>query len=224
MKDLFADFRSLPGRRASRLRRAMWLQEDLADRLCGNHAVLLSKEMKNLFLPTKENPLSKTYAAAVASLKGFSLGAGDIEDFCAELTTRELALWNPVSALFISALVNCTEAENVVLPLAECRKTLDFLGYMLPEGKTLTLCGATGDFAGACLAGGRLIIEGSTGDWCGAGMLSGQILVRGSVGKFTGEWMQGGRIHVDGSVGSVGIELRGGEIYQKGHRLASQVQ
>jgi formylmethanofuran dehydrogenase subunit C len=73
-----------------------------------------------------------------------------------------------------------------------------------------------GDFTGANLNGGRLVVEGTTGNWCGAGMIKGEILVTESTGRNTGEWMRGGEIRVDGWIRGLGKTALRGRIYERG--------
>ena len=94
------------------------------------------------------------------------------------------------------------------------------MGYRLPSGKTLAIKGDVGDFIGAGLTGGRLMIEGAAGNWCGAGMMQGEILVSGSAGWKTGEWMKAGEIHVEGWIRSVGKNIFGGRIYERGELVS----
>jgi len=100
--------------------------------------------------------------------------------------------------------------------LHELKRTFHFLGYRLPEGKTLVLEGDVGDFIGAGLSGGKLVVKGSTGNWAGAGMMRGDLFISEHTGQNTGGWMSGGEIHVDGRVRGVAKTILGGRIYQQG--------
>lgn len=217
---LFDDFESLPIGKVTPLRRLLLVREDILNRRFEAYAGLLEEAIKDLVSLSEESALVKAYHSAEAAFGGLDYDADDIAEFCAALESCSLPVLNPVSSLFLSVLVNGIPEDHLELPLSEERRIFQFLGYRLPEGKTLILRGETGDFTGACLMGGRLIVEGSAGNWCGAGMVSGEILVRESAGQHTGAWMQGGRICIEGPIGSVGKNLLGGSIYQ-GEKLLS---
>lgn len=217
---LFDDFESVRIEKGTPLRRVLLVREDIMNRLFEGYAGLLEEAIKDLVSLSEESALVKAYHSAEAVFGGLDYDAGDIAEFCAALEGGSLPVLNPGSSLFLSALVNGIPEDQFELPLSEERRIFEFLGYRLPEGKTVILRGETGDFTGACLMGGRLVVEGSTGSWCGAGMVSGEILVRGSAGQHTGAWMQGGGICIEGPIGSVGKNRLGGSIYQ-GERLLS---
>ena len=117
--------------------------------------------------------------------------------------------------IYISALCNNLKEDNIRLRLHDLEPTFHFLGYQLPEGKTLVLEGDMGDFIGAGLSGGKLVIEGSTGNWTGVGMMKGELVINGYVGQNTGEWMRGGEIYVNGQIQGFGKRIFNGRIYQR---------
>ncbi len=160
--------------------------------------------------------LVATYAAVLAAIDGLTYSAYDIEALADSLGHgEEIPLLVPGPAgLYLSALINRTAAPDVHLHLEGHRHRLHFLGYRLGPGRTLTLTGAAGDFTGAGLDGGRLVVEGPTGAWCGAGMLGGSIRVSGDAGPQTGQWMHAGDIHVAGRVSGVGGLRYGGRVFQ----------
>ncbi len=180
------------------------------------------------------------YNAKFAPLQGEKLTAEQgaiwddvkarIDEFCALLDSSNKLpyLISGPAGIYISALVNRAQEDHIVLSPKDYERSFHFLGYKLPEGKTLVLQGDVGDFTGSGLFGGSLILEGSAGNWCGAGMMKGEIRVTHNTGQNTGEWMRGGEIHVDGTIQSVGTKfygntgyrvLFGGKIYQKGKLL-----
>ena len=147
-----------------------------------------------------------------------------MEELCAALDSSEeipYVISGP-AGIYISALVNHSQEDRIVLHLKDYQRTFHFLGYRLPEGKTLVLQGTVGEFVGADLAGGRLVVEGPTGSWCGAGMVKGEILVTEDAGQSTGDWMRGGEIRVEGEIGSVGKTLFRGQIYKQGKLIVPE--
>jgi len=142
----------------------------------------------------------------------------DIAELCLELDKggKIPYLISGPAGIYISALCNNSKEENIRLRLNEFKRTYHFLGYRLPEGKTLVLEGDVGDFIGAGLPGGRLVVEGSTGNWAGAGMMKGELFITEHAGQNTGEWMRGGEIHCEGRIRGIGKTIFGGRIYQRG--------
>ena len=83
---------------------------------------------------------------------------------------------------------------------------------------------------GAGMTGGRLTLSGSggphrstaAGDWCGAGMEGGELVIEGDAGAWAGASMRGGRLTIRGSAGRrlggelAGARMRGGEILVHG--------
>ncbi len=188
-------------------------RERILDRLMNGYRRLIDEEAQNLLWPVEHERILRAYTASMERIADFIPEAGDIEEFCALLDGDESSLWVPGPAgVFLSALVNASSETKLELRLKDYGRRFHFLGYLLPEGKTLELNGDAGDFCGAALDGGRLVVGGSTGDWCGAGMLRGTVLIRGDSGEHTGIWMQGGIIHVDGPIRGMGEPRFGGEI------------
>lgn len=101
-------------------------------------------------------------------------------------------------------------------------------------GGRIVVNGNVGARAGLYMAGGRMIVRGNAGYDTGEGMAGGQITVNGNAGTgvgmfmkgggiivdgnaddFAGEQMKCGKIAVRGNIGSLGLDIKGGDIYQR---------
>ncbi len=117
-------------------------------------------------------------------------------------------------------------ADNILIE--NSTSSCDYIAYQLPAGKTITVAGAAGHYAGTELAGGQLVLQsdalhyvgcamkagmitvnGNCGDYLGGaftghkkGMAGGTILVKGNSGDFTGDLMRKGLIMVTGNIGN----------------------
>nr|HID59373.1 hypothetical protein [Desulfobacterales bacterium] len=225
MKNPFLDFRSLPYRKKEiPLERIVRAKQEVLEHIVEGYLRLVEEEAKDLVWLVEHSRVVKAYEAALKSIRDLHYDQDDIEEFCAELDSSHKIPYmiSGPAGIYISALVNHSEEDRIVLRLQDYQRVFHFLGYRLPEGKTLVLQGDVGDFIGAGLSGGRLVVEGSTGNWCGAGMMRGEILVSEHAGQKTGEWMRGGEIHVDGMIRSVGKTLFGGRIYRRGRLVSPQ--
>jgi hypothetical protein len=215
----FLDFRALPYRKKEiPLDRILRNRQEIMDHILEGYVRLVEEEVKDLVWLVEESHVARTYTAAVNTVTDLHYDQDDIEEFCAELDTAKKIPYmiSGPAGIYLSALINHAPEERIVIKPQDFGRTFHFLGYRLPESKTLVLEGNVGDFVGAGISGGRLVVEGSVGNWCGAGMMNGEILVTGSAGQRTGEWMRGGEIHVDGSIESLGRGRLGGKIYQRG--------
>jgi len=218
MTNPFLDFHSVPfQKKKKRPDRIIRSRQELADQILKSYVDLVGEEIKDLGWLIEPARVLKAYSTATASIQGFDYDQNDIEDFCAELdiSDRVRYMISGPAGIFISALINNAREDRITLGQVSLRE-FHFLGYMLPEGKVLTIQGDVGDFAGAGLAGGRLIIEGNAGNWCGVGMTKGKITVAKTTGKDLGAWMQGGELHVDGRIWSVAKSCSAGQIYHHG--------
>ncbi|MBW1999982.1 MAG: hypothetical protein JRJ29_18735 [Deltaproteobacteria bacterium] len=219
MKNPFLDFRLVPfERKELPLDRIVRAKTETMERLIDGFLRLMDEEAKDLVWLVEHSRVVKAYNAATRSIQALRYDQDDIEEFCNELdTSRKIPyMISGPAGIYISALINCCQEKKITLRLQDFQRSFHFLGYRLPEGKTLVLEGDVGNFTGAGLAGGLLLVEGSTGNWCGAGMFKGKIHVKGHSGQKTGEWMRGGEIHVDGQIWSAGQTRLGGEIYMGG--------
>ena len=97
---------------------------------------------------------------------------------------------------------------NADLVLENSTQQMDYLGHALNQDKTLTVKGDAGHFAGADLAGGKLVIEGNAHDYAACSMSKGLVEIKGDVsdyagGAYTGEkkGMYGGTLLVHGDSG-----------------------
>jgi len=222
MKNPFQDFYSIPYRKKEiPLERIVRAKQNIMDRLIENYLNLVEDEAKDLVWLVEHSRLVKTYENVIKNIQDIEYDQDDIEDFCLELDSSDkipYMITGP-AGIYISALINHSRENRIELKLQDYQRTYHFLGYRLPEGKTLVLQGDMGDFIGAGLAGGHLVVEGSTRNWCGAGMTKGEILVTGHTGQKTGEWMRGGKIDVDGPIHSIGTVHYGGKIYRQGNLI-----
>lgn len=231
MRNPFQEFRSFPFRKKEiPLDRILRAKEETLDRLVKGYLQLVEEEVRDLVWLAEESKVEKAYNTAVKMMDDARYDADDIDEFCALIdNAKEIPyLISGPAGVYISALVNRAKEDHIVLTPRDYERTFHFLGYKLPEGKTLVLQGDVGDFTGSGLFGGCLIVEGSTGNWCGAGMMKGEIRVTRNAGQNTGEWMRGGEIHVGGTIQGVGTKfygntgyrvLFGGKIYQQGKLL-----
>jgi hypothetical protein len=225
MRNPFLDFRSLPyEKKEIPLDRIVRAKQETMDRILEGYLHLVEEEVKDLVWLVEHSHVVRTYSAAVNRIRELQYDQDDIEEFCAELDSAQKIPYmiSGPAGIYLSALINHAPEDRIALRPKDFDRMFHFMGYRLPESKTLILQGNVGDFVGAGLSGGRLVVEGSVGNWCGAGMMNGEILVTGYAGQKTGEWMRGGEIHVDGSIGSLGRSRFGGKIYQRGKLVVPQ--
>jgi hypothetical protein len=185
--------------------------EIVMDRIRQGYEKLLEEEAKELVWMVQYNTIIKAYEVAERYVKEIDYSAEDIEDFCFVLeNTQKIPYLIPGPAgIYISALCNYVQEEEIVLKLSELKTEINLIGFRLPKGKRLVIEGDTGDFTGIGLEGGELVVEGNAKNWTGAGMRSGKILVRKNIGLHTGEWMIGGEIYVGGRVRGLGNIVEG---------------
>jgi len=190
--------------------------EVVMDRIRRGYERLLEEEAKELVWMVQYNTIIKAYEVAERYVKEIEYAAEDIEDFCFALeNTQKIPYLIPGPAgLYISALCNYVQEEEILLKLSELKTEINLLGFRLPKGKRLMIEGDTGDFTGIGVEGGELVIEGNAKNWTGAGMRSGKILVRKNIGLHSGEWMMGGEIHVGGRVRGLGNIVEG-KVYER---------
>ena len=219
MKNPFRDFRSFHYQKKEiPLERIVRAKQEVMDRMLEGYLRLVEAEAKELVWLVEHSRVVKAYSAAVKSIQELNYDQDDIEEFCDELDSSNKISYmiSGPAGIYLSALINQSQEDRIVLRLKDYQKTFHFIGYRLPDTKTLLLQGNVGDFTGANLNGGRLVVEGTAGNWCGAGMIKGEILVTESTGRNTGEWMRGGEIHVDGWIRGLGKTALRGRIYERG--------
>ena len=215
----FEDIKEYPYKKKEiPLDRIVKAKEKVMDQIIQGYLKLVDAEVKDLVWLVEHSRVVKAYSAALRTIRELDYDIDDIEELCLELDKggRIPYLISGPAGIYLSALCNNAKEEKIRLRLYELKRTFHFLGYRLPEGKTLVLEGEVGDFIGAGLSGGKLVIEGSTGNWAGAGMMKGELFITEHTGQNTGEWMRGGEIHVDGRIRGVGKTIFGGRIYQRG--------
>ena len=218
---LLNEFKDVPYRRKEiPLDRMIQPKRKVMDQIIGEYAKFQTVEMKDLIGEVERGEIIEVYALAENTLRDVSYEVDDIEEFIFELYKGDGVRipWeiSGLTGIYLSALCNHVKDEEIELSLESIKQKIDFVGYRLPEGKTLILKGDVGSFVGAQLQGGDLVVKGSTGDCAGAGMREGRIFVSQQTGINTGEWKTGGEIHVEGGIGSLGRHITGGYVYQAG--------
>jgi hypothetical protein len=190
--------------------------EAVMDRIRCGYEKLLEEEAKELVWMVQYNTIIKAYEVAEKYVKEIKYTAEDIEDFCFALeNTQKIPYLIPGPAgIYISALCNYANEEEIVLKLTELKTEINLVGFRLPRGKRMMVEGDTGDFTGIGLEGGELVIDGNAKNWTGAGMRGGKILIKKNIGLHTGEWMMGGEIHVGGRVRGLGNIVEG-KVYER---------
>ncbi|NVM24426.1 MAG: hypothetical protein HWN70_00715 [Desulfobacterales bacterium] len=215
----FEDFKKYPYKKKEiPLDRIVRAKERVMDQIVEGYLKLVEEEVKDLVWLVENSRVFKAYSSALRTVQELDYDVDDIEELCFEIDKgrRIPYLISGPAGIYLSALCNNAKEERIRLRLHELKRTFHFLGYRLPEGKTLILEGDVGDFIGAGLSGGKLIVKGSTGNWAGAGMMRGDLFISEHTGQSTGGWMSGGEIHVDGRIRGVAKTILGGRIYQQG--------
>ena len=192
--------------------------------LARGYGKLVEQELKSLVWFVEHNRVIEAYKTATEVIQGIDYDAHSIEDFCYVLDsgTGIPYLISGPAGIYVAALCNHTSDDQIVLRLGDMQRTLHFLGYRLPYGKSLRIEGDAGNFTGSALQGGEINVTGSTGDWTGAGMTDGKITIHQHCGRNTGEWMQGGEIWVGSRIRGLG-RMTAGRIYQSGEPVAGDV-
>lgn len=219
MINLFEDFKEYPYKKKDiPLDRIVRAKERVMDQIIEGYLKLVEEEVKDLVWLVEHSRVVKAYSSALRTIQELDYDIDDIEELCFELDKggRIPYLISGPVGIYLSALCNNAKEESIRLRLYELKRIFHFLGYRLPEGKTLILEGDVGDFIGAGLSGGKLTVEGSTGNWAGAGMMKGELFITEHTGQNTGEWMSGGEIHIEGQIRGIGKTIFGGHIYQHG--------
>jgi hypothetical protein len=221
MLNPFEEFRnySVP-RRELPLDRILAQRDAVLQRLLQSHQALVEEESKQLVWVVEQGALSRAYTTAVEALRGLAFTVEDVEDVCLELDAAD-GVATPLGApsgLFIAALCNHVQANDIRLNLHAFTHRWPFLGYRLGRGRRLHLDGHAGDFVGALLEGGEVVVSGNVGNYAGVGMKAGLLHIRHSTGKYTGEGMRGGVLRVDGHIGSLG-NAKKGTIHEGGRQV-----
>jgi hypothetical protein len=227
MSNPFVDFKAYPfKKREIPLDRIIAVKRKTMEQIINGYLELSEREVKEMVWLVEHSRIVKAYSAALESVKELEYDSDDIEEFCTELDKggKIPYLISGPAGIYVSALCNNVGDAEIHLKLYELKRTFHFLGYRLPEGKTLVLEGNVGDFVGTGLSGGKLIVEGSTGNWTGAGMVKGELSVKNHAGQNTGEWMKGGVIRVGGHIRGIGKSISGGYIYQREKLLFPSAQ
>jgi len=216
MVNPFQEFRAYSAaRRELPLDRILARRDQVLQRLLQSYQTLIEEESKQLVWVVEQGALSRAYTTAVEALQGVSFTVEDLEDMCLELDTNN-GVTTPMGApsgLFIAAMCNHVPTDEIALNLRLFRHRWPFLGYRLPRGRCLHLDGDAGDFVGALLDGGEVVVTGNAGNYAGIGMRRGTLQIGYSTGKYTGEGMRGGTLRVGGRIGDLG-RVKQGVIYE----------
>ncbi len=197
------------------LDRILARRDAVLQRLLQNYQAFIDEESKQLIWVVEQGALSRAYTTAVEALQGVDFSVEDLEDMCLELDASD-GVTTPMGApsgLFIAAMCNHVPADDIALNLRIFRRRWPFLGYRLPRGRRLYLDGDAGDFVGALLEGGEVVVTGNAGNYAGIGMKTGTVQIGYSTGKYTGEGMRGGTLRVGGRIAALG-RVKQGDIYE----------
>jgi len=216
MKNPFDDFRDHPTtEREIPLDSIIQSRNRVMSNIIRGYEMLLEEEVKELVWLVQYNTVIKAYTLAEKAVKEFDYRAEDIEEFCYELDSTDKIpyLITGPAGIYISALCNYAQEEEITLKLSDLKTQINLLGYRLPVGKKVVVEGNLGDFTGIGMEGGELVVEGSAKNYTGAGMKSGRIRIMKNIGLHTGEWMMGGEILVGGRVRGLG-KIVDGKVYE----------
>ncbi|MFQ6078679.1 MAG: hypothetical protein ACE5NJ_06025 [Thermodesulfobacteriota bacterium] len=216
MKNPFDDFRGHRTReREIPLDSIIRSREKVMSQITKGYEKLLEEEVKELVWLVQYNTVIKAYTLAEKVVKELEYKAEDIEEFCYELDSTDKIpyLITGPAGIYISALSNYAQEEEIILKLNDLKTQINLLGYRLPVGKKVAVEGNLGDFTGIGMEGGELVVEGNAKNYTGAGMKSGRIRVTKNIGLHTGEWMMGGEIFVRGRVRGLG-KIVDGKVYE----------
>ena len=145
----FDDFKDHPvKRREIPLDRIIEVKQQTMERIIEGYLTLAEKEVKEMVWLVEHSRIVKAYSSALEMISDMEYDIDDIEEFCLELDrgNRVPYLISGPAGIYISALCNNVKEERIDLKLFELKRTFHFLGYRLPEGKTLILDGNVGDF------------------------------------------------------------------------------
>jgi len=190
-------------------------KEQTLTTILAGYEELLKNEAKDLVWLMQYSTVIKAYSMAEKRIEDMHYTAEDIEEFCHALdrTDQIPYLITGPAGVYISALCNHAEEDEITLQLRDINVKLNLVGYRLPPEKILVIEGSLGDFTGIGLDGGTLTVEGSCKNYTGAGMKRGQLVVKHNLGFNTGHGMTGGEIHVGGRIKGLG-KIVGGKIHE----------
>ncbi len=218
MQNPFDDFRNHRTReREIPLDSIIQSRDRVLSQITKGYEKLLEEEVKELVWLVQYNTVIKAYTLAEKVVKEFEYKAEDIEEFCYELDSTDKIpyLITGPAGIYISALCNYAQEEEIILKLNDLKTQINLLGYRLPVGKKVAVEGNLGDFTGIGMEGGELVVEGNAKNYTGAGMKSGIVRISKNIGLHTGEWMMGGEIFVGGRVRGLG-KIVDGKVYEDG--------
>lgn len=232
MVNPFAEFQTYRShRRALPLDRIIAVRDAILEQLVSGYTAYIAQTELDWELLPNRQPIDRAYETAIRHVAGLRYSHDDIEDFCFSLeqlhtpaTAHELpddspSLWG-LSGLYLSALCNQTDSDQLQLRLNWMPARVHLLGYKLPDGKRLNIEGLCGDFLGMALAGGEISLQGSAFHNVGFELQQGKIVISDNAGEDVGHGMVGGEIHVlGGRIRGIG-QVRGGSVYLGQRRVA----
>ena len=149
----------------------------------------------------------------------------EIQELCFALKSYEnIELFGAKAGLYLSALINCVQGEQVDLSVNGLEKKLSYLGAFL-DRKKLTIRGDVAEALGFEMYGGEINLEGDAAIFAGFDMNGGIITIKGNAGAFVGSDMNDGTIYVKGPAGyNVGMRMKGGNIFLEGDYVSLGAQ
>ena len=219
MKNPFEAFQETGGRkREIPLDNILKSKEETLSKILKGYENLLKNEARDLVWLMQYSTVIKAYSIAETAMEGIEYTVEDIEEFCYALDRSDQIpyLITGPAGVYISALCNHANEEEITLHLRDLNVKINLVGYRLPPDKKLIVEGNVGDFTGIGLDGGELTIEGSSKNYTGAGMKRGKLVVRHNLGFNTGHGMTGGEIIVGGRIKGLG-KIVGGKIFERDH-------
>ena len=157
--------------------------------------------------------LAKDFQAAQAAVGAGPLGASSLQEVLDAITPeRDHMAFAKKAGLFLSAAQQVLNADASLDLSALGDNRLDCIGAF-GKGRSLTVKGDAGNYAGACMEAGTLTIEGAVEDYAGHGMKGGTIAIKGLAENHLGHSMVGGEILVARNAHDfIGNSMVGGRI------------
>ncbi|MDP2628920.1 MAG: hypothetical protein Q8P15_03420 [Nanoarchaeota archaeon] len=158
------------------------------------------------------------YNHAKDLIKEIPFSAKDVKDFSFAMKNYEKEYSFGKSAYFLSASVNSSKETDFEIVTYHLNKKLDQLGFV--NKKNIKISGDTGNYAGAHMLGGSLIVEGNASHMLGGDLHGGLLIVKGNAeglfGLYTVDCLDnkdqkkmkccfgenGGEIRVEGDLGA----------------------
>lgn len=163
------------------------------------------------------------YQIALAAIEKIQYTKRDVEMFSIVLVQfQEESNFDIKAGLFLSALINNCSSDEFVIHTTHLDESLSYLGFQ--NTKNITIEGDVGRFLGCLMQGGEILVNGNAGYNAAAYMRKGKIIVKGNCDMGLGSSIMGGRIDIYGRIGSLGMKMRGGNIYHRGTLIVENGQ